>query len=400
MERLGLERLGRELVHDLPINFIAQSLFGEVRFDYVWKLLGTGGWCRWPRSIAPIGAVPLRGVSKMRKLQVAILTWAAWLWMGLLLAPAALAFNNVGHMAVAKIAFDRLAPAQREALHAILKQHPHYQEFLAADRPQDVSEQEWSFLRAAAWADWVRNHHEADYHRGPWHYIDFPYTARQADVTTLPAPLPQEKNILTALPISLEIAKHPATPDADQPPGITPEQNRAVRLCWLMHLVGDLHQPCHVTALIDATRFHEPPHDDRGGNLEAILTQGMRPIKLHSYWDTRLGGDDDYRPIAKTVAAMFANPPLLAIDLATEVGETDVNRWALKQYQLAAKYVYLNGNLPIALWQDAYNQPGATAEADVPRLTAEDQADARRITRERVWVAGHRLARLLGEVTP
>jgi hypothetical protein len=333
-------------------------------------------------------------------MRTAILTWAALLWIGLLLATPALAFNNAGHMAVAKIAYDQLQPEQREAIHAILQQHPHYQEFLAADRPPDVSQQEWSFLRAAIWADWVRNHHAEEFGRGPWHYIDFPYTAHQQDIFALPPPLPQEQNILAEIPRSLEIAKHPATPDADKPAGITDEQNRAVRLCWLMHLVGDIHQPCHVTALIDATRFHAPPHDDRGGNLEAILTTGTRPIKLHAYWDTRLGTNDDYSRIATIVAAMQGNPPVLAIDLATEVAETDLNRWALKQYQLAAKYVYLNGDLPIALWKDAYNLPGTPADADVPRLTAEDQSNAVRITRERVWIAGHRLAKMLREVAP
>ena len=75
----------------------------------------------------------------------------------LLSAPGkAVAWNNTGHMTVALIAYRELTDGQKLAIAKVLKEHPHYEEFLAADRPAKVSENEWAFLRAATWPDWVR----------------------------------------------------------------------------------------------------------------------------------------------------------------------------------------------------------------------------------------------------
>lgn len=62
------------------------------------------------------------------------------------------------------------------------------------------------------------------------------------------------------------------------------DEEKAKHLCWLFHLVGDLHQPMHTTALFTTERFSE---GDRGGN-ETEITPGSN---LHSFWDSRLGGN-------------------------------------------------------------------------------------------------------------
>src|SRR5258705_9080189 len=87
----------------------------------------------------------------------------------------ALGFDELGHSVVAKIAFDNLSDPQRDAIHNVLKDHPHYVEYLRAERPQDVQEREWAIIRAATWSDWVREHHADKYHQGEWHYINYAY---------------------------------------------------------------------------------------------------------------------------------------------------------------------------------------------------------------------------------
>ena len=66
----------------------------------------------------------------------------------ILLASPTFGFNELGHSVIAKVAHDKLSPAQRTAIHNILKEHPHYCEYLIAFKPAGVSEEEWSFIRS------------------------------------------------------------------------------------------------------------------------------------------------------------------------------------------------------------------------------------------------------------
>ncbi len=56
------------------------------------------------------------------------------------------------------------------------------------------------------------------------------------------------------------------------------QQDRALHLSWLIHLVGDLHQPFHTTALFSRRLF---PDGDQGGNK--IPTEQRK--NLHGLWD-------------------------------------------------------------------------------------------------------------------
>ena len=79
------------------------------------------------------------------------------------------AWNDKGHMVVGRLAWNQLTKQQRAKVVAVLRKHPHYEEFLAAKRPERFAEDEWVFMRAGRWADWIRSRHSAEYNRGPWH---------------------------------------------------------------------------------------------------------------------------------------------------------------------------------------------------------------------------------------
>src|SRR5262245_29429117 len=51
---------------------------------------------------------------------------------------------------------------------------------------------------------------------------------------------------------------------------------------WILHLIGDVHQPLHVVQ-----RFTKD-NGDRGGNLVRLVGNS----NLHSYWDSRLGSGE------------------------------------------------------------------------------------------------------------
>src|SRR5262249_34522240 len=150
-----------------------------------------------------------------------------------------------------KIAFDAMSPAQQQAIHEILKKHPHYEEYLIAEKPAGIDNEMWAFLRATTWADWVRSNHRAEFHKSEWHYINYPYKMGQ-NGSVLPTPLPQPENILERLPLAITMVKNSGTTnELKLLDTLTAEQRRAVALTWIFHLVGDAHQPLHMVAMIN-----------------------------------------------------------------------------------------------------------------------------------------------------
>jgi hypothetical protein len=207
-------------------------------------------------------------------------------------APRVLAWNSVGHMAVARLAYERLDDSQKARAVKLLQQHPHYEAFLAKNRPDGVDPGEWAFLRASTWPDWVRPRKPVDprgedvtrYNMPADHYVNEPYVL-PADQTLFAgrnlAPDSQKRNVVKALE---ERSKQLASPE-------TSAADKAVALCWLLHLVGDVHQPLHCTALFSAQFRGED--GDMGGNLFALKVGGQ-VSKLHLYWDNLLGLDPNY----------------------------------------------------------------------------------------------------------
>src|SRR5262249_39187064 len=114
-----------------------------------------------------------------------------------LIARPGYGWNDLGHMVVAMIAYERLTDGERAAVYAMLRHHPHLREVLLKDRPANVPEQEWVFVHAAAGPDKVRppmthtrepvgSHSIYRYHHPTWHYANFAIHSGQRD-STLPA---------------------------------------------------------------------------------------------------------------------------------------------------------------------------------------------------------------------
>lgn len=56
---------------------------------------------------------------------------------------------------------------------------------------------------------------------------------------------------------------------------------RALFARYVVHLVGDIHQPLHSVALFNETY----PKGDVGGNLEKVILINGSTSNFHSYWD-------------------------------------------------------------------------------------------------------------------
>jgi S1/P1 Nuclease len=210
---------------------------------------------------------------------------------------SALAWDSVGHRLSAAVASHYLNNATKSALIEILQQHPRFQQDFQQQMPTSISrgdqegQHDWLLGQAAFWPDITRSLQESErrkYNRANWHYIDGAWLRDQAnvqgntylgiapfaDVTGATAESiddeEQVDNIMNALDYNTALLA-----DSQSAPS-----QRAVALCWVLHLVGDIHQPLHVGSLYTANRFST---GDRGGN--GIETEDRN---LHARWDRAL----------------------------------------------------------------------------------------------------------------
>src|SRR6266481_6984794 len=181
------------------------------------------------------------------------------------IAAPAHAWNDAGHMAVAYVAYQQLTPATRDRVKQLLKLNPDYRGWLpkgTAVKDRDRIR----FMIASTWADDIkrkdgyqddgsangdrpdgassrRNIGYADHLRHKyWHFVDMPFTR---DGTPLPTvPRPNARTQIAAFRAVLASTK--------------PDPLKSYDLVWLLHLVGDVHQPLHC-----ATRVRRSDPEDR-----------------------------------------------------------------------------------------------------------------------------------------
>ena len=313
---------------------------------------------------------------------------------------AALAWNETGHSVVAMIAWRQLDEPQRRQIGELLRQHPHYDKFLVARKPDGVDADEWAFLRASSWPDWVRPSRPGtpdelykgpeitSFHRGEWHYIDRPWVVPQdrdkVDPATRPAATqPVKENVLTALTANAKTLANAAAKPAD----------RAVALCWVMHLVGDIHQPLHAISMFS----QQFPDGDRGGN-EIVVRDDDVVMRVHAYWDAALGNSDAYEAV-DFLADDIANDLQLARAKLREIAERPAfAAWADESHRYAVALAYLNGRLRGASAAAHYRKE--ITDVDVPPTPHSYYANARALSRRRIAAAGFRLAEQISTFMP
>lgn len=277
----------------------------------------------------------------------------------LCLPSVSLGWGAGGHMMVAQIAFKRLNPkAKAKAV-----------ELLAIPiNPVTVTAQSKNFVNASHWADDLRPFAEFDSFKA-LHFIDQPFAT---DGTALPADLPESDNIVKALQDNVNILKTSSDKNA---------QAQALR--FIIHFVGDIHQPLHGATRVDKTN-HE---GDRGGNLVTIMIPGKS--NLHSYWDGGIGSfpktGPNFKPPplsqipAAAATAMAGNPDT---DPALKLDEPfNFSGWAAESFTLAKTVAYKgikNGSTPGAAYKKA----------------------SLKVVRQRVAWGGYRLAALLNAIWP
>lgn len=240
------------------------------------------------------------------------------------------AWGPQGHTLVARIAEAQLTAAVRARVAAIL----------GPGRP---------FRSIASWADDVRRTRPQT---ANWHFINIPLTAQGLDMSR---DCPKGDCIIGKIADFRKILRDPAT---------APEA-RAEALMFLVHFIGDMHQPLHCG-----------DKNDRGGNDIKVQLAG-RDTNLHSVWDSgilgRIGNEDQLFPSLSKESAKRAK----------NWSKGTVEEWAQQSYVAAKSKVYKN--LPKA------------AAGTAPVIDAKYEQMANPLIREQLEKAGARLARVLNE---
>jgi hypothetical protein len=321
-------------------------------------------------------------------------------------ASPALAWNDTGHMLVALIAYDELSVPARDAMARTLRSHPRFEEDFAALMPRRVqnasrAEQDrWLFAFASTWPDRVRRFAHVQpvsaraelieqYHRPNWHFINFFMFLESEDRASLGdvdvnqcldwtvAESPEELNIVQALGMLVSEYHAPTIGEAE----------RAVMLSWILHLIGDLHQPLHTTALFTSRAF---PNGDRGGNNLSVDSR----TNLHSLWDGALGGDRRWGSLLRQLETFRAieQPPWPEEELNGTLPHHFAG-WAHEGHRIAVEHAYV----PEILVQvaTANTEPRRFVRIDVPAAYREN---LRHVASVQVLVAGWRMAWVLEQL--
>jgi hypothetical protein len=294
---------------------------------------------------------------------------------------------DTGHRLVALIAWADLTPAARARVSSLLAKHPRYDEDLLAGFDAAAGADEKSrhaFAIAATWPDIVRNKQHpmhAEHDHPVWHYIDLPFAIGDVAVPEKKAgDAKGPRDVVAALAQVAAAVRDDHAAAAD----------RAIALCWVLHLIGDVHQPLH------ACEFYSPqfPKGDQGGNAIRVLRDPpytSSEMNLHLLWDSLPGNYKADRTIDELASGLRADPAFAREKLRPALGERDFGAWAKESHALAVEYAYLDGRL---VGGEAH-APRGEGHTPVPGVPEGYVEKAEKVAMRQVVLAGYRLADFL-----
>lgn len=269
----------------------------------------------------------------------------------------ALAWDDMAHMVIAQIAYSRLSEPTRRNVEE-LSRRLSYGKYAYRYTP----------ITVAVYMDDLRADPVYDYLRA-WHYIDKPIYADDSPRNVQKA----EESAATQVNVLTQIK---AVTDKLKAGGLQPFEE-AQYMAFLIHMVGDAHQPLHCATLYSS----KYPQGDAGGNRYLIKGDERN---LHAYWDSagllfkskplnRPLSKDDIEEIDKYTRDVMSTYPVTEQDWK----DMSVDTWVNESYE-EAKFAY------------------STPEDRKP--SSEYQEETQRRCKIRLAKAGYRLALLLNEI--
>lgn len=259
------------------------------------------------------------------------------------------AWGPEGHAIITQIAFNQLSDKTMTKIEGDLQGfnqfYPNY------SNP----------LIASSWSDLIRYDNINTF--STWHYIDIPFNPT-GDSYKMEVP---EINVRWALSEVFNTLKQG-----------TSVWGRNFMLRYLLHLVGDIHQPFHNIEYYS----EQYPKGDMGGNLIKVW-YNYQYTNLHAFWDSgggKYGNKYTYPLDPATINQIERYAKELQMNHSKiHVTEVNVNNWSDEAHYIAKNFGY----------------PGALNNR---RLTDEYISNTRSICEEQFVKAGYRLAYLLNSI--
>jgi hypothetical protein len=243
------------------------------------------------------------------------------------------AWGCEGHQTVALIAQQHLKGTPAGAQVAAILKHPHIDPTL----PRFCGNANMARIASVAtWADDVRNVRPDT---AEWHFLDIPRNSAAADLAQF---CPTAGCVTKAIAQQVQVLKNGTDPTL-----------RAEALMFVIHFVGDIHQPLHCATNndrggncvpVDFFARHAAPKTGKNG--QPLETEDYTP-NLHAVWDTdiirrRMGATTTVAQYAQRLDARFQSQVA-----AWESSGIELDAWARESHALADTVVY--DKLPTAI---------------------------------------------------
>lgn len=268
----------------------------------------------------------------------------------ILTAVPAMAWGPNGHAIVADIAQRHL---DNRTLHEVRK-------LLALEGLRNLDQ-------VASWPDEIRKDHPRT---GPWHYVDTPI---QDPDYVAARDCPHGNCVVSKLPQFVHVlSDRSASPRA-----------RLRALKWVVHLVGDIHQP-----------LHNADDHDKGGNTVQLVFFGKH-TNLHRVWDSAM---------IQHALGLHMNPDYsidrgaahrAARKLERNINGAEIARWGLHGQGIDAAALQWSDHAHQLARHVAYGELPSRRERRRPDWSENYQAKAWPVARTQLEAAGVRLADVL-----
>lgn len=268
------------------------------------------------------------------------------IFISIIISSNCLAWNSTAHNVIATIAYENLKPDVRKKADEMVRN-------FSKEYPNFVA-----FSQLGSWADTLRRQKIESFTH--WHYIDF---AISDDGTPLKN-VTDSDNAVWAIKLIEPVVENAQANIYE----------RARFLAFLIHIVGDLHQPLHTVSRISA----EFPDGDQGGNL-FLVEYNSKLTKLHKIWDEGFdefnleNSDKNVLALAHAIEAEFPEK-----NFGAKVNDLDPQDWANEGVELAKRDVY----------SMKMNQA----------VSASYSAQGKQDAKQQVALSGYRLAKVLNQL--
>jgi hypothetical protein len=257
---------------------------------------------------------------------------------------SALAWGDDGHKAIALVAERCLMPSVRQRITAML----------ASDTDNVLTHHD--FASEATWADKYRDEDDRHLHYEQtqnWHFVDI--ELESPDITAAcfgREPLPGGTLASNGPAKACIVDKIQQFEREISASGTDPAEGR-MALKFLLHFVGDMHQP-----------LHSSDNHDRGGNDIKIEVDGFPHSSkdvLHGFWDTQFVDALGSSPEAIASSLLKGITP----SLAKQWTQGTLDDWAMEAFTLSRADAYRNPPLSKSHLQHLHSDYVAAAENDI-----------------------------------